>query len=663
MRLQIKKLEGPGEILLNTGTETSYDVVSTTNTSDNRFTCYFNRAINATDTFPIRVHIYIYNNEGTLQNNREAINLDIISLDNVNDADTDNANVCFRVNLNCPETFSGSYFHIHAILTNLGANNVSYDVSSYHETIKKVYIYSDKEFLQVYWSSSEQITHEEATATQDSLRTGDIYQDEDAFLHIKTRGMYKDNIVVVLTAGNDTVILRSAPLRMNQNRRVVAFSIADTIQRYRQQAGEGNFTLKAWVAAYDTDNRSRVVVLPRAYERLEINQLPASNANILVRTEASNMLPIQEINTIAPLFLKETSGELTVTCSDAEESPVKRSSTGTVYVRVATIGIEQVTPTRFRDFKIGCVVHIEGIGRSRARDNNAQQGTFYTVYPINVYELMLSDLVACGLVTIAEAVYLTTVGHQGVSLEERTDLENSFDKLTASLSSTKNLIHVFQDRGNATVAHRNRISKSAARKVLAQVRHKPSLWIEPDGQEMCRDAWQLISGRYRSNGLKEVYPRNQNGQYNTYKECPPGEYFLNWLTGGTYNLFVAEEPTGSNIYTYPRRQIGDANRSEIAFHRGGAKASIGCITFNVPYSVRGGDNGNYNLFNGIVFEEKNRTQSNTHWLNILCMDERNAAQSQDDTNTVYRDPDRRTHANRYPVTQNFWRWYDLTTPR
>lgn len=723
MRLQIKKLEGPDEIKINNDrTLPSYTAAMADNQTANKFTCYFNQTLSAASfaNGDIEVIIKIYDNEGSEHAEQSLTVQNTHVTDNENNY-TDHFH--FSLTLDSPETFSGSYFHVHAIIVNADTNaqNIGYRISSYHTCIKQVYISDEPEFLEVYWTTAEipgadptetvpenrpetvpvagenetaeerttretwererpqreqnrQTTRQTTRQTQrrEKERIGQIYQNEDALLYIRSIGIYNKSVAVVITANNDEVVLVSKYIRMKQNRRVLAYPMDELMQRYLQRTGnEENetFTLKAWVF-YRNDSgeiTAATATQQRPHERVIQYALAVMPLLPPTLTRRVSRITLQGIEHESPdpaaNMIFDSSGNLELVLSDAD-TPAKATSTGTVYVRATSREISTIAPTKFRDFRVGCIVHIEGVGRTRAELNNAQAGTYHTVYPINVYEIMLSDLVTCGLVTITEAAYLTTTNHDGINLRERTDLENTFDKLTALLSSTKRLIHVFQDRTNTNTSHRDRINKNAARKVLAQVKLKPTLWAATDGQEMCRDGWQLItSGTSGNPPLKTVYSRTQNGRYNSYKECPPGEYFLNYVPPGSngkpkYRIFVSQEPTGQTIYTYPGKRTGDQNRTAIAIHRGGAKAAIGCITFNVRYSVSGGDSGNYALFNNTIYPDKNNEKRNIHWINLLCMDERNALQSQADSHTVYRGAN-----NTNAVTQNFWRWYDLATPK
>lgn len=685
MRLQIKRLEGPNEIQLSTSTQTSFPTTVGANDAEDRFTCYFNRAIDADDIFPATVTIHVYNRDGVDQGSFPLV----VTRNMINDADA-NANFCFTITINCPETLSGSYFYIHTILTNADTNaeNVSYGVSSYHETIKKVYIYAQKQFLQVYWSSVEQITYEEQQATRESVRTGSIGQNEDAFLHVKTIGMYDDQVVLLLSADDGQVELRRETFSMKQNRRVIAFDMAETIQRYRQQTNqpEGNvsFTLKATLS----------IPNPNAGEGNVTTQVAATvtNTNVPERGWGEAILvTIAQILT-APLWILSscssgprdaTNGEstqvnpnniiqsstelLTVNCTDANPA-TKRTSTGTVYVNVVTGETPDIVPTKFRDFTIGFMCHIEGIGRVVNKESNIGNNTArYTVYPLNVYEILLSDLVVCGLVTIDEAAYLTTRNHDCINLRTRADLQNTFNKLEDQLSQSKTLISIFRDENNA-----NRAKRDTIRKVLAQVSVKNHYFSNNQHEynnvrEICRDAWQKVSRK--SGVITKLHSRPDSLRYSKNKECPSGDYFLNYIAG-TYCAYVSSNPNNKNIDTFPedlrvgrQASLNPVDRGGIALHKGGSRFSTGCLTFNIPY-----EGGNYAYFTNRIFPDEDRVK-NVRKLNFICIDERNAIQISNNDTDRYNGVRRQvldTSTDRLVWLENqsynFYRYYDLIEP-
>lgn len=610
MKLQVKRLDGPNEIRLNKDADTSFDVDAATNDRGGAFTCYLNRQIRGDDPPVLTVTVNIHNMDGSLETTHS---LTISRDENIN-------NDCFRfaLTLKCPMRLSGSHFHVHAVLLDNAdhTDEISCVISSYHMTIKKVYIYAQKRFEQVYWSSSERITYEEEEASQESVRTGNIGQNEDAFLHLKTTGMYNDNIVVILTVNDDREILQSIPMSMKQNRRVVAFDMGEVIQRYRQltkQDGNVYFSLKAWVAV-----RNDFPLINNSHD------LPWTSS-LDLRAEALRVLPpvagLGPVNRVSPetdksFLLFGHSEELMVRSIDSTPA-VKRTSTGTVYVNVNDGDTEIVEPTRFTDFRIGYVGHLEGVGEING---------LYTVYPLSFYEIKVSDLVVCNIITIDEAAYLAPYSSEAGAAET---LRDNFNKLTAEISAGNLLLNKFR-----IINNNNRVNGTVVQKLLSQVRTRNA----EESYQVCRDAWQCKSSK------GEIYSRTELGRYNTNKECPPGEFFLNWLASGfcVWVSIYADDNSGGVIEDYPDKDITDKNRGEIAIHNGRARASVGCITFDKAWNKEHIGSGWNTKFHEFIYPRP----TNASFLNFLCIEERNATQKRDDLVNG----------------RNYWRWYDLVKP-
>jgi hypothetical protein len=611
MRLQIKKLESDDN-----------EIIIDENSAHIPLTLYFNRPVVAADIpeAGMRVDIKIYNSEGDLRGDFPLI------ITNLN-CFTDN-------NYRCPfhlyhsTNLGGTHIYVHAVLTNTDANarNISYDVSSYHETIKKVYMAADKRINHLYWSGNEQITDMNIDENVIDSAAGN----EDAFIHIKAQGMYSDTVTLTITGTgqNDTeaTTLRQTTVRLSGNKKVIAVAMSDIIARYNHLCG---------------GNTGGSICL--------LAEVSFTNDGDLITVRSQSM---------------------TVTLDSPAEQPRRRTSTGTVFVNVynADAENESVTPTEFTDFTIGYMCHLEGVGRTVNRHHNDQtDDTRFTVYPFHVYEIMLSDLVACGLVTTDEAIYLTTSNN---ALITKDNLENSFDKINARLAANKTLISIFRDAANG-----NRANGTAIRQILAQVRSKTDLLINTrhsDFREICRDAWQKLSRNRNTGIITRFHGRPDANGYSKNKECPPGEYFVNFLHS-TYDVYVSRYPDNRNIDTYAAdNQTGRTAspnpvlRSGIAMHNGGARFSTGCLTFNLAY---GDDHGNNATFNGLIFPTDDN--KNIRRLNFICIDERNTISISDNDTDTYRGrtaitvtntaTDRNITLNPGSV-HNFHRFYDLIEP-
>lgn len=76
--------------------------------------------------------------------------------------------------------------------------------------------------------------------------------------------------------------------------------------------------------------------------------------------------------------------------------------------------------------------------------------------------------------------------------------------------------------------------------------------------------------------------------------------------------------------------------------------TIACITFNEAWNkaTKTVPAGHNNVFHTFIYPRS----TNSSYLNLLCIDERNAIQSQNDRSSILI----RNH--------NYWRWYDLVEP-
>ncbi len=369
--LQIRRLEGPDEILLNfnvTSTE-----VQPQGFDDNLdvFTCILNRPVESTDTFPIRVKVNVYNERGVLISQRALS----VSKDNVNPSripllQSD----CFSFRLENLSRFSGGSIYVHAFIENTG-DNIHFRegfTGNYHETIKHVHIVSERAFEQVYWSGSEQIFDEGVSTTFRENELSVIYANEDGFLHIKTTGLYNETVNVIIRA--DGLEIRRAQIPLYHNKKSVVVNMREVIAQYCRI--------------------KKITDIP-SVKKLSVEAVVTYEYRVFDKTVSlqGNSLSLLVIN-------KDTA------------SPKLRSHTGSVYFNVNTGEAKDVEPTRYLDFLLGYMCHIEGVGKLANRYNNKKKDNpRFTVYPFHTYEIMLSDLVKCGLITENEAAYMTTVNH------------------------------------------------------------------------------------------------------------------------------------------------------------------------------------------------------------------------------------------------------------
>lgn len=586
MRLQVQRLRGPNEIIIGENQQGRL----------NNFTIEFNRPIEDDDSDTI-VAIRIYDNEGeeiaeysyTIQNIVENTNNFRLSgnrLNNVRDV------LHLRLEEDDLECLTGSHIYIHALIRNDSENaqNISLNINRFHETIKKVYLAADRRINYVYWSSYERIADRNEALTE-------IATNDHVFIHIQAQGMYNDNASVVILVrenGQDRRLAQLPTATLSRNKKVIAVSVEDIRTRYRTQ-------LRG-----DDSTPFEIVVRAQPFQRIqpwspwrrdEPDEVPESIESGLLR--------------VAPL-------------ADDAPPPQRATSTGTVFVNVNNApdrdSIEEVTPTQFTDFKIGYMGHLEGVG-TLEEDASPNRTTYVTVYPLKFYPIMVSDLVKTNIITIEDAILL------GPPNEDADELSDNFSKLSAPITGNRQLITLFETSDD------RRINRGRVRELLAQVRNRNAT----REFAMCRDAWQL------RRGTDNYWERQPEGRYNQHKESPPGEFFLNWVVGRLHRVFISLRARDNIVDQYPGRRISiDPQRAGLALHNGGSWNSVGCINFNIH-----GTGNLWNLdFQGWIYPRS----TNNSYLNLMCIDERNATQILDDYQRVNR------------VSRYFWRFYDLVRP-
>ena len=533
-------------------------------------------------------------------------------------------------------------------------------VDNYHETIKNVHIYDNESIDSICWSAQRDIP---ASGTSTSCESRAL--NEDVYIHIQATGMWMARVpLVVYERGSDTLVATiSAPL--HKNRKVVVISMKYLLVCYCNKTdttySENDFVdLNFYIK---TDFLPRITPIPFGPIAVSAQQPSLfGNENTGTVTQPSLGTEGTVANQQAEDPLQRESADLHLTGSIGDQSR-NTENVGNAIFRVGKGEVAAIGSERYRDFQIGYMCHIEGVGKlvnylSNAADNTPK----LTVYPFHAYKIMLSDLVACGLVKLEEAIYLTTENHGMQTLKSLNTLENNFDKAEANnLAADKSLISIFQ---NGTATNRDNI-----RKLLTQVQsvHEDEFLQDENliGQRfICRDAWQ----KRKADG--RIYKRANDHRYSYAKECPYGEYFLNWVAG-TFRIYVSRSLSGSTIDV-----TGDSpnrmQRTGIAFHKGTSGKSIGCITFNSDFAYRYSDFEN-KLFptsrvSGYVDTNSNHNATRgKRMLNLLCIDERHAiGQDPDSSNSsiertaILHNDSAETIGRGSSVP--FWRYYDLIEP-
>jgi hypothetical protein len=650
MSLQVKSLTGPSEIRISAvlpdppvGDDnipvfdrTDPTAVRLANaTATGIFTCELSRVPTADDYDVIpenaeentpacfTITLRFYNNRGISINNHQTLQ--------VSQTDVDIINRCVYFTIDPGTELTGTSFYVHALIINNteGADNVDFRMSSYHKTILHVHVFAEQTIRFVYWSDRDEIKNMEIqessqeTANINSLR----------YIHIKTTGMYSETVRLRIQTDNQVLMETLVPL--HRNHRSVTIPMKDMIARY-----------------------------------CSLNEIDrSSNLNVTLNLKVSVSYYTEQVDNRIRKMLLQYSGimELSANTLDQSES---NAVNGVVPFVVDTGNMDGVENVDYCDFTIGFMCHIEGVGHLAALHDNAVvediNNARMTVYPFHVYEILLSDLVKCGLVTLKEAIHIAPLNNQQPE-QRRPVLENNFNKITQLLAVGRNtLISRFQDSTN-----NNRTKTSAIRKILTQVQHKTPEVIG-DGEQfsrICRDAWQKKSPS--SGTIQKIHSRPDAHRYSKNKESPFGDFFLNYLPGENHFIYASRYSDNRNIDEY----VADANngrpespnpilRGEIAIHAGSARFSTGCLTFNRTYGLE-----NYvNLRNYLYPESRRR---NTGMLNFICIDERNAvALPNNDPDTysgqrlsnVLNTATNRTMTMENGHVEEFHRYYDQVQP-
>ena len=582
--MRVKRLTGPPQIHVNAINDRANDgsrttAAATITDTPEVFTCELSGIVQG----DVAVTLWFYNSRGARLMEQGQV-LTVPQADIINNT--------FYFTLNPGTDLTGTSIYVHAVIpdTAAGAENVSFDHSSYHSTIAQVYIYAEAAFRFVYWSDKREIDVKKMDEEESRQNTA-ILSDE-RFVHIKTEGMFSE--IVRLRISDDEGVLTEFNVPLYRNHKSVIISMKDMLACYCSKNG------------------------------LAADALPNNTLNLRLSASAAG-------NNNGPLIEYESENGMVLT-TNAVEIRQANADSGSVQARVYNGETYGENPDRYTDFQIGFMCHVEGSGGKAIRDDyNILQDDDVranrTVYPFHVYEIRLSDLVACGLVSEEEAAYLTTRNHDMVNLRPAADLENTFNKTSALISANKTLLSIFRDNGyrNNTDGNLTLARGSAIRKVLTQVQHKVHYCsTEPLFNQMriiCRDAWQPDNNNNRA-----------EARYNSLNECPYGEFFLNYVDAN-YKIFVSREHTDSNIRNYDADANGNhpespntVLRTGIALHKG-STASTGCLTFNQAWTKdpRGNRDtekqlNNFTAFNNKIFP----TQNNNRKLNFICIDERHA---------------------------------------
>jgi hypothetical protein len=598
MRLQIENLDGPAEIHLTP----SYGFLLNELNSRTVFTCTLNRICEENDPCALTVRLLFYDQIGSYLQNKDQIltvpwktgimpvfpaKIPVVSWKTMRQ---------FSFKLIPPETLAGSYFYVQAIIEDPtpDAEEVSFKKSAFHETIKKIYVYTEKQIVNVYWSENEQIKDENPDIKEKAItNTG---ANEEAFLHIKTKGMYSDTVALVISAG-DTV-LKESTVTLERNRKSVVIRMTDVIARYRQETNsEDNPAIKATVGFRNPRSKS-----------------PSDNAGI-----GAKIVKVLELLT-PYIFLNSFGGkgkakkqntdlytkssELLNICPDVDK-PRQRALSSTVYVRVKDSSGKEIQPTRFQDFEMGYVGLLKGTANIHPGKGGSWSVGGVARYPFIFYPLRLIDLVESEVLSIEEACEMSMKADKKTRKTEQ-EMKDDFDK--------------YKKINDKSILQRllvnDIINEAIVRKILHHAMRRPAART----YEVCRDAWQ---NKGKGTGVNPAIRYAANGA-----ECPPGGYTINFVPA-TFEIYFSNKATRSSALSVTK-DGKQYNRSGLAIHRGDSYFATGCTTLYCEYNTPDDKKIQAEILK-FLFDTDKRGDAPTHdkkWLILACIDQRHGLKSQ-----------------------------------
>jgi hypothetical protein len=591
MRLQVESLSGPPEIHLDASGSLLADNES--------FICSLNRGCEETDPGVLIVKLLFYDQIGSYMQNKDQIlavpwaSKFFPILFPISGKKTKQ----FSFKLLPPKAFSGSYFYVQAIIEDPtpNAEEVSLKKSAFHETMRKVYVYTEKQIVSAYWSGNEQIKDENPAVRENVITAAGA--NEEVFLHIKAKGMYNDTLALVISSG-DTV-LRESTVALDKNRKSVAIRMSDVTARYRQETNsEGNIAIKATAGFRN----------PRS-------ETPADNSGI-----GAKILKISELlvpfvfvpNSAQKKKLPKQNTDLYTKSSEAltigpnVDKPRQRALSSTVYVNVKDGTGEKVKPTRFQDFKMGYIGLLKGVGVIHPGVAGTWSVGGVARYPFVLYELRFIDLIESEVLTIEEACEMSLKADKKTrkTEQEMKDDFNKYKKINGKSILERLLVNGI-------------IDEAIVRKILHHAMRRPAART----YEVCRDAWQIKSN---GTGVNPVIRYAINGA-----ECPPGGYTINFVPGTAengYEIYFSNKAARDKALAVTKNNK-TYNRSGLAIHRGDSYYATGCTTLWCKFT----DKSPQDEILKYLFGTKKRPDAPTHdkkRLILACIDQRHGLKTQ-----------------------------------
>ena len=499
-----------------------------------------------------------------------------------------------RLTLSCPEQYAGGRV---CISFALGDENPALPLPGIAiKTVKYLNVKSAETgapFIKnVYWAESESVEY-----GTESAQRSDIKGNEDAFLHIHTRGLFGKRVKVELFGGDalgpwvtsaSETLLQSRVYTVQDNVLAIVFPMSAISSRL------GFCQLKAAVSCPEAEGKF-----------------------------TSNTLTLDKFNSTAqPTRAESNLGTGKFVIGDLPKKEIKPPETPPEPIN-ADLNVV-----------VGTFSFLPGTGTEQSKRIKSgatdTESTYYT-YQLETYELKLQHLIDAGIIT----------RHEVTEMVAQTDTEGNVSRVE-QLSTTKIYkvsyegtdIYGFKSTFNNTV--RDRLSLDGrrangldyARLKLLRAAILKSGEQAIDTRPFCRSAWQLNSKGKPMNRFKQDPFR-----YSSNQECPPGAFYVVPCYNKSFLLYVGDEPeaTGEeqkkvNIKYWTCTTLTDdktkreelrkpdkatdpskyvsSTREGIAFHRGRSVSSVGCITLDIGWKDNTAKQTEREVFN-VIFSGNN----------------------------------------------------------
>lgn len=558
MKLQVKELIVP-EFSQTVGKNGNVKVAND-GSEAMLFSCVFNRELTAEDSGSLTIKTY--DEEGTLQ---ETHTLNF-TYNNMNEENRDI--LCFELTL--PENYGDDTLYMQVYIDDSNTIIFDEDSSVQEATIKKIYFRAQPEITNFYWSSTEEILN----GNQRENEREKIYKNEDAFLHIKGKGLKGKKIEITVIEEDivsDDIIYKGVKTTLEGNLNVFTIKMSDIIAKYKLLhnvvgfAAEGDeLELKARIKVEGIDSIAETSLLLLEHDKNAEAPIKSTNTGLVITLQGNVEQEIDE---------------------DAEEE-------------------ENV---EYTDFEIGLVAELKSSGKIVQGPKGSLVHGAVLVYPFNFYRLRLKDMIDCEIITENEAREMTLNPNNPNTLyteEEMLDVFNKYKKLGDENTS---IAERLADNTDTAI-----IGSSIVKKILDHVKNSNPTPVYT--YNVCRDAWQT--------GASGASVRPDERYYKNGAECPPGGYFLNYQVG-TYEVYFSNLLANRN-----NREIkvgtNPSNRSGLAIHQGCSYFSTGCTTLNTNYSKDERKDFVNDLYNAKLNDISNQNAINKKRLILVLIEERNA---------------------------------------